>query len=212
MANERTGASVRIGVIVLGLFAVAATGLVVLVNTLTKERVEANERDAVLRNLYALVPRETLDNDLFNDTLDVQDPDLFGTPSAIKVFRARKQGAPVAAIFNVVAPDGYSGPIGLLVAIGVDGKVLGVRATSHKETPGLGDKIEERRTPWVHAFEQRDIQNPPPEKWAVKRDGGVFDQFSGATVTPRAVVKAVKNALIYFSRHRDEVFAARDQR
>jgi len=209
MTNNGTLKSVRIGVLVLGLFAVAATGLVVLVHTLTHERVIANERAAVLRSLFALVPQTQIDNDLYNDVVEVRDPELLGSSSPVKVFRARKSGQPVAAIFNVVAPDGYSGPIALLVAVDVKGGVLGVRVVSHKETPGLGDKIDERRTPWVRGFEQKDLQNPSLQGgWAVRRDGGVFDQFSGATITPRAVVKAVKNALVYYSKHRDELFAA----
>ncbi|MEK6748649.1 MAG: electron transport complex subunit RsxG [Pseudomonadota bacterium] len=209
MANSGLLKNIRSGIIVLGLFASVTTGLVVLVHQLTEERVAANERAAVLRSLHALVPSDRLDNDLYHDAITVRDPELLGAPDGVMVYRARKQGLPVATIFNVVAPDGYSGPIALLVAVTYAGEVMGVRVVGHKETPGLGDKIEERRTPWLHGFERKNLQDPPlVSGWGVRRDGGAFDQFSGATITPRAVVKAVKNTLVYYSRHRDELFAA----
>jgi electron transport complex protein RnfG len=106
-------------------------------------------------------------------------------------------------ILPAVAPDGYSGEIRLLVGIDLDGRILGVRVTNHRETPGLGDRIETRKSDWVHSFDGRSLGNPPAEQWNVKKNGGVFDQFTGATITPRAVVKAVQHSLAYFRQNRD---------
>ncbi len=192
----------------LGLFAVAGTSLVALTNEVTRERIEQNERSTLLDSLHALVPSDQADNDLFSDRIEVHDPALLGTPDPVTVFRARKEGKPVAVVLTPVAPDGYGGDIKLLVAINYDGTIAGVRVVSHHETPGLGDKVEAERSSWIFGFAGRSLENPTGEKWKVKKDGGVFDQFTGATITPRAVVKAVHNALLYYQQHRDELFAA----
>jgi electron transport complex protein RnfG len=109
-----------------------------------------------------------------------------------------------------VVPDGYSGPIKLLVAVNYDGTLGGVRVISHKETPGLGDKIEESRSDWVLGFNGKSLTDPLLEKWKVKRDGGIFDQFTGATITPRSIVSAVKHTLLYERDHRDALYAKHD--
>ena len=108
--------------------------------------------------------------------------------------------------FDLLAPDGYGGPIQLLVGINYDETVAGVRVVSHRETPGLGDGIDDRRSDWVLGFDGRSLSDPPPKQWAVERDGGLFDQFTGATITPRAVVKAVRDSLVYFSADKDALF------
>jgi electron transport complex protein RnfG len=117
-------------------------------------------------------------------------------------------GQPVAAIFTSVAPDGYSGNIKLLVGILHNGVLAGVRVISHKETPGLGDAIEADRSNWILSFNEKSLQNPPLKQWGVKKDGGFFDSFTGATITPRAVVNAVKNTLLYFQENREMIFSA----
>lgn len=193
--------------LLLFLFAAIGTGLVAFTFDNTHERIAANEREALLRNLHVLVPPERHDNDIFTDTIEVTDPDLLGTPRPVTVYRARKDGRPVAAILAPVAPDGYSGEIRLLVAIAADGRLAGVRVAGHRETPGLGDAIEAARSDWILGFEGRSLGDPDEKGWAVKKDGGVFDQFTGATITPRAVVKAVKKALVYFDRNRQTLFA-----
>lgn len=193
--------------LLLFLFAAIGTGLVAFTFDNTHERIAANEREALLRNLHVLVPPERHDNDIFTDTIEVTDPDLLGTPRPVTVYRARKDGRPVAAILAPVAPDGYSGEIRLLVAIEADGRLAGVRVAGHRETPGLGDAIEAARSDWILGFEGRSLGDPDEKGWAVKKDGGVFDQFTGATITPRAVVKAVKKALVYFDRNRQTLFA-----
>lgn len=193
---------------ILLLFAVLGTGLVAFTYDNTHEIIEANERAALLENLHALVPPERHDNDLVKDTLQVREPIQLGTDEPVTVYRARKAGQPVAAILTPVAPDGYNGDIKLLVAINADGRLAGVRVTAHRETPGLGDGIEASRSDWILKFTGRSLADPDEKRWAVKKDGGAFDQFTGATITPRAVVKAVKKALIYFQQNRQTLFAA----
>lgn len=190
----------------LSLFAVAGTGLVALTYENTKAIIAQKQREALLENLHALIQPEQHDNDLFSDRIDIRDTELLGSKDLIPVYRARKNGQPVALVINPVAPDGYSGEIKLMVAVNVDGSLAGVRVMGHHETPGLGDKIETERSNWIHAFTGRSLTNPDLEKWKVKKDGGVFDQFTGATITPRAVVKAVHNTLRYYEQHRDELF------
>ncbi len=192
----------------LTLFAMIGTGLVAVSYTGTRTRVEANERAALLKRLDTLLPDGSFDNDIVNDTLAVRAPDLLGTKQLVTVYRARKQGQPIAAILMPVAPDGYSGEIKLLVGIRYDGTLTGVRVLEHHETPGLGDAIEEGRSAWITRFTGHSLNNPTDTGWKVKRDGGSFDQFTGATITPRAVVKAVHQCLLYFAQNREQLFAA----
>ncbi|HID49553.1 MAG TPA: electron transport complex subunit RsxG [Chromatiales bacterium] len=196
-----------VSAMLLGLFAVIGTALVAVTYDATAERIAANHRARLLRSLHLLITPDQHDNDLFTDVTTVTDRELLGTDEPVKVYRARKNGQPVAAIINSVAPDGYSGRIDLLVAIRYDGTLAGVRVINHKETHGLGDGIEITRSDWIRSFDNRSLHNPDRKGWAVKRDGGIFDQFSGATISPRAVVKAVYRTLLYFDKHRDELFA-----
>ncbi|CAI8965152.1 electron transport complex subunit RsxG [Methylocaldum szegediense] len=189
----------------LGLFAVIGIGLVALVHDGTKERIDANEQAVLLRTLESLIPAEWFDNDILTDTITATDPRL-GTDNPVTIYRARKDGNPVAAILSPVAPDGYNGAIKLLVAVRVDGSLAGVRVVSHRETPGLGDPIDTDKSDWIFTFDGRSLDNPSEARWKVKRDGGDFDQFTGATITPRAVVKAVYQTLIFFERHKDRLF------
>lgn len=188
-------------------FAVIGVGLVATTEITTRERIAANERAYLLRALNQVVGSDRYDNDMFTDTIQVVDADLLGTADPVAVYRAFSGGQPVAVILTPLAPDGYSGTIRLLVGIDSDGVVTGVRVTSHKETPGLGDAIEAERSDWILGFDDRRLGDPPLAGWTVRRDGGAFDQFTGATITPRAVVKAVRNALLYFDAHRDALFA-----
>ncbi|HEB98784.1 MAG TPA: electron transport complex subunit RsxG [Thiotrichales bacterium] len=192
--------------LVLFLFAAVGSGLVAFTHEQTRERIAANEKAALLRNLHQLIHPDEHDNDLLADTLEVRDPGLLGTRAPVTVYRAYLEGRPVAVILTPVAPDGYNGTIRLLVGIRADGTLLGVRVLSHHETPGLGDQIEVERSDWILGFADKSLGNPPEKRWAVKKDGGAFDQFTGATITPRAVVKAVKRTLIYFRKHREALF------
>ena len=188
------------------LFAVAGTSFVALTEYGTRDAIQENERRVLLRNLNALLPQHQLDNDISNDTLELPADTLLGTEKRSLVYRARKQGKPVAAIFNSVAPNGYSGKIYLLVGIYVDCQVAGVRVIKHSETPGLGDAVEIKKSPWITGFDGKSLSNPDHKGWQVKRDGGDFDQFTGATITPRAVVGAVRNTLLYYRQNADMIF------
>jgi electron transport complex protein RnfG len=200
--------SAAVAAAVLAVAATAAVAVLALVHERAAPQIEASRRAEQLRQLTALLGGAAYDNDPLADTVSVRDPELLGTDEPLTAHRVRLGGAPVAVLLNVVAPDGYAGAIRLLVAIDPQGRLLGVRVLEHHETPGLGDLLEERRSGWIHGFDGRALGDPPIERWAVRKDGGDFDQFTGATVTPRAVVRSVRNALVYFSRHRDELLAA----
>lgn len=190
----------------LGLIAVLGTALLASIYALTADRIADQQRRAVLVQLHQVLPTSAYDNALQDDLIEVREPEFFKTDHPVQVYRARQDNRPAAAILNLVAPDGYNGDIRLLVAIYVDGTVSGVRVVEHRETPGLGDPIERQRSDWITAFEGRSLHNTPDPAWAVKRDGGVFDQFTGATISPRAVVEAVHRALAYFAANRDTLF------
>lgn len=191
-------------------FAVAGTALVAFVHERTAERIAANEAAATRALLRALLPDDGYDNDPVRDTLKVTAPAALGSAEPLTVYRARRDGRPVAAVLTVVAPDGYNGPIRLLVGIRRDGTVIGVRVLRHQETPGLGDAIEADKSDWVRQFRGRRLGDPPERDWRVARDGGAFDQLTGATITPRAVVRAVRRALVYFRTHRQSLFTRRE--
>lgn len=182
------------------------TGIVALTEETTREKIIENERLVLLRNLYALLPEEELNNDIASDTKILPPSGLLGTEHDSIVYRARLNGEPVAAIFNSIAANGYNGDIHLLIGVYRDGSLAGVRAIKHQETPGLGDVIELGKSDWILGFNGRSLGDPPSDQWAVKRDGGVFEQFTGATITPRAIVQAVKNTLIYYQQHADTIF------
>ncbi len=190
---------------VLGVFGVLGAALVALTWSATAERIALNEREMFLRNVHKLVPPQAMDNDLLHDVVTVDAPALSDAP--VQVYRVRKGGRPVALIFSPVQRPGYAGPIRLMVGIYADGTLGGVRVLSHHETPGLGDKIEEEKSDWILSFAGRSLKDPPPEKWKVKKDGGVFDQFTGATITPRKVVAAVYDTLVYFRKEKERLFA-----
>lgn len=193
------------GALILGVFAVVGTLLVAGSYLLTRDRIAANEREALLRRLHQVAPPATHDNDLFADVIEVSDPRL-DPRGPVSVYRARRDGQVVSVVLTPVAPDGYNGRIRLLVGVRRDGSVSGVRVLAHRETPGLGDAIEVERSDWVRQFKGRALGDPPRERWAVKRDGGVFDQLTGATITPRAVVAAVRRTLEYVVAHRERLF------
>lgn len=195
-----------ISAVLLAMFAVAGTFFVTYTFDSTIDRINENKRLALLKAFHVLIPPSAHDNDVFSDLISVQSKDLLGSNKPVNVYRARKNNKPVAVIINSVAPDGYSGNIELLVAIKVNGTLAGVRVVHHKETPGLGDAIEENRSDWITKFKQLSLTNPDKKGWAVKRDGGEFDQFTGATITPRAIVKAVYNTLRYYKENRDTLY------
>lgn len=183
----------------LGLFALAFIFLLAFTYEQTRERIAMQEQLRLQQQLSELLPVGSYDNDPANDIFHPAD-------TTRTVFRARMTGQPSAALFKTSAPDGYSGSIQLLIGVRTDGTLLGVRALQHKETPGLGDEIDLRRSDWILGFNNRSLTNPSEEQWAVKKDGGIFDAFTGATITPRAVVGEIKNTLLYFRDHQQELF------
>jgi Na+-translocating ferredoxin:NAD+ oxidoreductase subunit G len=193
--------------LVLGLFAMFTVGGVTLLQQLTAERIQASERAAQLRALNEILPRDSYDNQLLDNSVEVHDP-LLGTRHPLAAYIATKDGKPSAVILQAIAPDGYSGAIQLLVGVRADGQIAGVRVVNHRETPGLGDKIELTKSQWIRSFENRSLADPDASGWAVKKDRGEFDQFAGATITPRAVVGAVHRALQYFDAHKAELLSA----
>jgi electron transport complex protein RnfG len=190
----------------LAVVAAVLTALLALVASFTRDRIANNQQAWIKQRLDALVAPGTYDNDLLADSIAVTAPDLLGSAQPVRIYRARRAGAPVAAVIRPIAPDGYRGPIELLVAIGPDGRLIGVQVIRHDETPGLGDAFESRDVHWLDGFRGRSLTDPPPPRWTVRRDGGDFDAFTGATITPRAIVKAVRNALEYYQRNSRRIF------
>jgi len=192
----------------LGLVAILGTTLLSAVDLATEERIAQQERRVVLEQLARIIPPDRYDNALQDDWYAFSDETSFPGGQRVVAYRARRQGQPVAVILRFAAMDGYSGPIGLLAGIEADGRLAGVRVTSHRETPGLGDGIEAEKSDWIRAFDGKSLGAPPLAEWTVRRDGGAFDQFTGATITPLAVVKAVRRALEYHELHGNELFEA----
>ncbi|MDO9322559.1 MAG: electron transport complex subunit RsxG [Pseudomonas sp.] len=191
--------------LLLGLFAVVTVGLVAITQQVTAPRIVAAERAAQTQLLSQLLPASSFDNLLQDSQVTLAVDPLLGNPSPKTAYIARLHGQPSAVILPVTAPDGYSGAIHLLVAIKANGQLAGVRVLKHKETPGLGDKIELAKSAWIEGFTGKSLADPAEFGWAVKKDQGQFDQFAGATITPRAVVKAVHQALQYFDAHQREL-------
>ncbi|MEW6163864.1 MAG: RnfABCDGE type electron transport complex subunit G [Pseudomonadota bacterium] len=186
----------------LGIVALLASAALAYGNRLTHDAIARAEADDLAASLAQVLPAGASDQqpgDLLNDTLKVS---AGGT--AVTVYRARKAGAVTGAVFRMAA-RGYAGDIVVLMAVDPRGRMLGARVVKHAETPGLGDKIEIAKAKWILGFDGKSLGDPAPEKWGVKKDGGVFDQFAGATITPRAVVKAVKQGLEFFAAHRGEI-------
>ncbi|MEP3166691.1 MAG: electron transport complex subunit RsxG [Marinobacter sp.] len=197
--------SIRRNAIGLGLFAIVTGGTIAVTQVMTAERIEEQAAKAEAKALFEIIPEDQHDNNLLTDTVELPADDRFNAGEPVTAWVARDNGRPTGLIMPVVAPDGYSGAIQLLVGIDLQGRILGVRVTSHRETPGLGDRIETKKSDWIHAFTGRSLRDPEPRRWNVKKNGGVYDHFTGATITPRAVVKAVQKSLIYFRQHRSEI-------
>ncbi len=200
------GRSISRNSLLLALFAIVTTVLISGTYLLTRDRIGEQQRKAEEKALLEIVPRERHDNVMLDDTLPVGKEAGLGLREDRRVYRARRQGEVTSVIIPVTATDGYSGDIDLIVGVNRDGSVAGVRTLKHRETPGLGDKVDLKKSDWILDFTGRSLREPPPSKWAVKKDGGVFDQFTGATITPRAVVAAVVRALEYAEDRRNLLF------
>lgn len=186
-------------------FALIGAVTLSLINLLTEERIKENKRQNLLRQLNVLVDAKDYDNNLLTDVVRFQATD-FKSAKEVTVYRARKDNLPVAAIFVIASPNGYSGTIDMVVGINTQQEITGLRVISHKETPGLGDKIEIEKNNWVLSFNGKSLQNPDLKGWAVKKDGGEFDQFTGATITPRTLVNSTREVLLWSQVHFDELF------
>ncbi len=206
--NSSTAKSIGKNSIMLGIFAMVTTALLALTAEFTKERIAQAEREAQQKALFEILPRTSHDNDLLTEVIQVP-ADAWaslGLKSGGDIHVARRADNAVALIVPAVAPDGYSGDIRMLIGINADGTIAGIRIIDHHETPGLGDKIDLNKSSWILSFNEKSLQSPESSKWKVKKDGGDFDQFAGATITPRAVVNQVRKVLEFVDSHRDELF------
>lgn len=193
--------------LILTLFAIASTSLVVATYALTADKIKQQEQIHLLKVLNQVIPAESHDNELYLSCSLVTAPKDFGTNTAIPLYIATKNSEPSGVAIEAVAPDGYNGAIKIIVGLDYNATVTGVRVLSHKETPGLGDKIDLRVSDWILVFTGQTLDSDNDSKWGVKKDGGQFDQFSGATITPRAVVKATKKVILYYQNNRDAIYA-----
>ena len=206
------GQSITRNSVLLALFAVVTTLLISGTFLKTKDRIALEQRKAEEKALLQIVPRERHDNSMLDDTLAVNAAATgLGLEENKQIYIARQGVDAVAVIIPVTAPDGYSGAIDMIVGVNADGPIAGVRALRHKETPGLGDKVDLNKADWILSFNGRSLDNPALAGWAVKKDKGEFDQFTGATITPRAVVAATLRALQYAQTEYETLFAPLSQ-
>lgn len=188
-------------------FAMVGTALLALTYELTHDTIAQSEEQEKLKLVSQIAPPGTYDNDIIKDSTSLPADALLGTRTPTTLYRGRLQGETSLVVLQVIAPDGYSGRIDLVVAVQRDGRLGGVRVAGHKETPGLGDYIEIAKSDWIAGFDGLSLASRKDGEWKVKKDGGAFDYVAGATVTPRAIVRAVHKALRYAEQHHDELFA-----
>jgi electron transport complex protein RnfG len=187
----------------LAIVALLASAILGYANKETHEVIKQRLAEDLKSSLEEVIPANYYDNDLLQDTLNLVNQK--GTDT--KIYLARKDGKVTAVAFMQIATGGYSGDISLMLGIDKDGNILGVRTIAHAETPGLGDKIEVKKSNWILSFNNYSLENLTEKQWCVKKDGGIFDAFSGATITPRAVVKAVHLGLAFFKAHQAELIS-----
>jgi len=192
--------------LILGLFALISTGLIAVTHLLTKDKIVLEVELSLIRQLSQIVPAKNYTNEVYKDCIIINDAGYLGSDQDQKLYRMRNNGNHYAVLMTSVAPDGYSGKIKLAIAISSRGKLLGVNILNHKETPGLGDKIERHKSDWLEQFDGLSLNNTPEENWKVKKDSGQFDALTGATITPRAVIKAVHNSLIFYAENDQQLF------
>ncbi len=188
-------------------FAFVGTAMLAYVFDITRAPIEASEKEARLALFKQILPESTYNNDLLKEIVAIEPNEYLGNrlPAVANIAKLNNKTAGV--ILEAIAHDGYSGDIKLLIAIRADGSVGGVRVLAHKETPGLGDYIDIARGNWIKLFDDESVNKTPPVQWQVKKDGGKFDYMVGATITPRAVVKAVFKALQFYDLNKQTLFA-----
>ncbi|TKE99957.1 electron transport complex subunit RsxG [Vibrio kanaloae] len=192
--------------LVLAIFACASTGLVAVTHYLTQDQIKQQEQAQLLSVLNQVIPHDLHDNELFSSCTLVQAEEL-GTEQAMPAYIAKINGEPSAIAIEAIAPDGYNGAIKVIVGMKTDGTILGTRVLSHQETPGLGDKIDLRVSDWILSFAGKQVTDSNLDRWKVRKDGGDFDQFTGATITPRAIVKSVKQTVQYVNQNSQALLA-----
>jgi len=186
--------------VILGTFCLGFGLVLAVTNSLTADDIAARALEDRQNSLSQVIPNDIHDNNLATDTITMQNEE----GKEITIYRATKEGKVTGVAYEIFG-HGYAGEMKLMLGVDIDGKVLGVRVLAHKETPGLGDKIEVKKGDWILRFTGLSLGNPPPEKWKVKKDGGQFDQFSGATITPRGVVRAIREGLEFFDAHKEQM-------
>ena len=192
-----------------------ALALLLAINTITKERIAKAQQDFLLSNLSAVLPDEEFDNDPIDSMFQHIAPQL-GTDRPLSVYPVYRSGQPLASVLELIAPDGYSGSIRILLGVYFSGEIIAARVVQHKETPGLGDDIEYRKSDWILQFNGQSIsansddssQLNPNQSWRMRRDGGQYDAITGATITSQAVVRAIHRALKWYDKNKDQVFAS----
>ncbi len=197
---------------ILFIFVIIFTALLSTVYQWTRPAIEASALAEKMKLLNEVLPASEYDNNLLSDTLTLPPTPELGLKESSTLYRARKSGQAAALVFEAAAPDGYAGRIKLLIAIRKDGSIAGVRVTQHKETPGLGDYIEPKKDknkerPWIVQFNGLSLATMPSKDWRVRKDGGKIDYYAGATVTPRAVAKAVHQAVLWSDIRREQLFS-----
>jgi electron transport complex protein RnfG len=192
----------------LAVIAAICTTLVAATYHLTAERIAANEKALLEQSLQPALANTFYDSDVSESRLILKPPHGLPGSEAAVIYRVYSGDQPVAALFAVTARDGFAGPIRILLGVNFDGVLTGVRILQHRETPGFGDKIDASKSDWLLQFAGHSLQDPSLAGWAIHGDGGQFDQLTGASVSPRAVIKAMRDTLVYFDAHRDEIFAA----
>ena len=190
------------------IFSLIASSALSISYFMTKSPIDQSDVKAKRVFLNQVIPANLYDNNLVKDTISIEPNPLLGNKKNIDVFRAKKNNRVIAVIIEVIAPDGYSGEIKTLVGIDQEDKILGVRVISHKETPGLGDYIEIDKSQWIKNFDLMSFEKISEKKWAVKKDGGDFDYVSGATITPRAVIKSTYKCLLFSKENKKRLFAS----
>ncbi|NNC97791.1 MAG: electron transport complex subunit RsxG [Gammaproteobacteria bacterium] len=206
--DEQASKAVLWSALLLAAFSLVAMSLVIITQRGTSERILQNQQAFLLASLAEVMPPDQFNNQLVNDSYLVNAP-LLG-PETVRVYPAYLNGKPNGAILTAVAPNGYNGKIKIILGLDYAGHIHAVRVLEHKETPGLGDPIEIKRSNWITQFRQRSLEDPELADWQVKKDGGQFDQLTGATITPRAVIKALSNALLYYNENRSSIFAQQE--
>lgn len=198
--------STRTG-LMLGLCVLVAIAALTLAHALTRNRIEAVRQQWILQGLMDVLPPGPFDSDPLDSVQMVTAPAL-GSSEAQAVYTVYRNQMPSGAVLSIVAPDGYNGDIYLLLGVSFDGQIMGVRVSEHQETPGLGDRLEFSRSDWITHFNGLSLASTHPGDWAVSKNGGRFDAFTGATITPRAVINAVHRALQWYADHRQELYTS----